>query len=210
MPICGFQYCVTAGRVKNHIGILLILRRLPILHSNCKITTSNTPSLVLHIFLHFHTHLTFTNTYILIIPTKEFHYTNTLHISTIWYYRQVTYSPNSLHWFFKRQYGSDQFQPTPFFHFIFTIYSTSSRHSIHTIITKLTLTTLTSIFPNHFVQLHLLITNTLLLFKTYSFSDSTSTDTHSMHMAVFYSLSTFQIYNSNFDKCQKEFERSNS
>ena len=133
------------------------------------------------------------------IHTNKFNntmpYTNTLHISTIWYYRQITYIPYSLYWFFKRQYGSVQFQPTPFFHFIFTIYSTSSRHSIHTIITKHTLTTLTSLFPNHFIQLRLLITNTLLLFKTYSFSDSTSTNTHSMHMAVFYSSSTFQIYN---------------
>ena len=72
MPNCGFQNCITAGRVKNHFGILLILCRLPILHSNCKITTSNTPSLALHIFLHFHTHLTFTNTYILINPTKQY------------------------------------------------------------------------------------------------------------------------------------------
>ena len=31
-----------------------------------------------------------------------------------------------------------------------------------------------------------------------------------IYMAVFYSLSTFQIYNSNIDKCQIEFERSNS
>ena len=30
MPICGFQNCVTAVRVKNHFGILLILCRLPI------------------------------------------------------------------------------------------------------------------------------------------------------------------------------------
>ena len=30
MPNCSFQYCVTAGRVKNHFGILLILCRLPI------------------------------------------------------------------------------------------------------------------------------------------------------------------------------------
>ena len=72
MLFCGFQNCVTAIRVKNHFGILLILRRLPIQHSNCKITTSNTPSLALHIYLHFHTHLTFTNTYILIILTKQY------------------------------------------------------------------------------------------------------------------------------------------
>ena len=136
--------------------------------------------------------------------------TNTFHISTIRYYRQITYNPYSLHWFLKRQYGSVHFQPTPFFHFIFTVYSTSAIHSIHTIITKHTLTTLTSIFPNHFIQLHLLITNTLLLFKTYSFSDSTSSNTHSMHLAVFYSLSPFHIYTSIIDKCQIEFERSNS
>ena len=72
MPNCGFQNCITAGRVKNHFGILLILCRLPILHSNCKITTSNTPSLALHIFLHFHTHLILTNTYILINLTKQY------------------------------------------------------------------------------------------------------------------------------------------
>ena len=30
MPICGFHNCVTAVRVKNHFGILLILCRLPI------------------------------------------------------------------------------------------------------------------------------------------------------------------------------------
>ena len=30
MPNCGFQNCVTAVRVKNHFGILLILCRLPI------------------------------------------------------------------------------------------------------------------------------------------------------------------------------------
>ena len=72
MPICGFQNCVTAVRARNHFGILLVLRRLPILHSNCKITTSNTRILALHIFLHFHTHLTFTNTYILIILTKQY------------------------------------------------------------------------------------------------------------------------------------------
>ena len=68
----GFQNCVTAGRVKNHFGILLILRRLPILHSICKITTSNTTIQAFHIFLHFHTHLTFTNTHILIILTKQY------------------------------------------------------------------------------------------------------------------------------------------
>ena len=67
----GFQNCVTAVRVKNHIRVLLILCRLPILHSNCKISTSNTPSLALHIYLHFHTHLTFTNTYILINSTIQ-------------------------------------------------------------------------------------------------------------------------------------------
>ena len=68
----GFQNCVTAVRARNHFSILLVLCRLPIWHSNCKITTSNTPSLALHIFLHFHTHLTFTNTYILIILTKQY------------------------------------------------------------------------------------------------------------------------------------------
>ena len=72
MPICGFQNCVTAVRAGNHFGILLILCRLPIQHSNCKMTTSNTRILALHIFLHFHTHLTFTNTYILIILTKQY------------------------------------------------------------------------------------------------------------------------------------------
>ena len=30
MPNCGFQNCVTAGRVKNHIRVLPILCRLPI------------------------------------------------------------------------------------------------------------------------------------------------------------------------------------
>ena len=72
MPNCGFQICVTAGRARNHFGILLILCWLSILHSNCKITTSYTRILALHLFLHFHTHLTFTNTYILIIPKTQY------------------------------------------------------------------------------------------------------------------------------------------
>ena len=72
MPICGFQICVTAVRARNHIGILLILCWLSILHSNCKITTSYTPILALHIFLYFHTQHIFTNTNILIILTKQY------------------------------------------------------------------------------------------------------------------------------------------
>ena len=67
----------------------------------------------------------------------------------------------------------------------------------------------THLYIPYSIQFHLLITNTLLLFKTNTFFDSTSTNTHSMHMTVFYSLYTFQIYNYNFDKCQNEFERSN-
>ena len=183
---------------------------MPILHSNCKITTSNTPSLALHIYLHFHSQHILRNTYILIIPTIQYlTQTHSLfQLSNIMGRLFTTYI--SYTDVLKDSMGVSNSNLLRFFHFIFQFYSTSSIHSIHTIITKHTLTTLTSIYPNHFIQLHLLITNTLLLlFKTYSFSDSTSTDTHSMHMTVFYSLSTFQIYNSNFDKCQIEFERSN-
>ena len=53
---------------------------------------------------------------------KAIPHTNTLHISTIWYYRQITYNPYSLYWFFKRQYGSVQFQPSPFFNLTIPIY----------------------------------------------------------------------------------------
>ena len=53
----------------------------------------------------------------------------------------------------------------------------------------------THLYIPYSIHFHLLITNTLLLFKTNYFSESTSTNTHSMHMTVFYSLSIFQIYN---------------
>ena len=170
MPICGFQICVTAVRAGNHIGILLILCRLFILHSNCKMTTSDTRILALHIFFFTFSYSAYFYKYIHTNKSKNaIPHTNTLLCFDdliLWTdYLQPIFAILILKKTVREcsfpTYSVFSFYILILFYFIYTFhpyyYYETHSHNI-----------------NHFIQLHLLITNTLFLFKTYSFFDSTS------------------------------------
>ena len=122
-------------------------------------------------FLHFHTHLTLSNTYILINLTKQYLAQTHSAFRRSNIIDRLFTAHNRYTDFLKDSTGVSNSNLLRFF----ILYSKSILHQLYILSIHLSRNTLSQ--------------------HSYSFSDSTSTNTHSIYMAVFYSLSTFQIYN---------------